>query len=154
MTDDSAKWHIAQYNVARLRYPTDDPRTADFMNALDAINDLGDRSPGFAWRFHDDSGNSTALRVRDDPMMIVNLTVWETIDQLFQFAYHSEHVEYFRRRREWFEAMDTPYLVLWWVTAGHRPSIAESDERLDHLIAHGPTPHAFTFKQRFGPPVH
>ena len=92
------------------------------------------------------------MRVRNDPAIIINYTIWESVESLFEYAYHSDHVEVFRRRREWFENMPEAYLVLWWVPAGYIPSIAEADERLDYLRAHGPTPHAFTFKQRFPPP--
>lgn len=145
--------HLAQYNIARLLAPLDDPRLADFVANLDRINALGERSPGFVWRHQDADGTSTGTRVRDDDAIIINFTVWESVDVLFEYAYHSAHVEIFRRRREWFEEMADLYLVLWWVPAGHIPSVAEADERLDHLRAHGPTAHAFTFKQRFPPPA-
>jgi hypothetical protein len=142
------RWHIAQYNVAWLAAPLDDPRMAGFVGDLDRVNGLGDATPGFVWRLKADDGNSTTIRVRDDPTIVVNFTVWETIEQLYDFAYRGEHLKVFQRRREWFRHPPHPYLVLWWVPAGHIPSIEEADERLDHLIAHGPTPYAFTFKQR------
>jgi hypothetical protein len=85
-------------------------------------------------------------------LIIINLTVWESIEQLFEFAYRSDHVEFYRRRRDWFDAPSEAHLVLWWVPARHIPTIEESEQRLDYLRAQGPTPHAFTFKQRFGPP--
>ncbi|MEX2245235.1 MAG: DUF3291 domain-containing protein [Dehalococcoidia bacterium] len=144
-------WRIAQYNIARLIAPLDDPRIADFVANLERINGLGDRTPGFVWRLVSADGNSTSVRVRNDPLILVNFTIWETIDQLFAFAYHSDHVEFYRRRREWFEHLQYPYLVLWWVPVGHIASVEDAEERLDHLIAHGPTPYAFTFKQRFMP---
>jgi hypothetical protein len=149
---DVPRHHIAQYNIAKLRRPLDDPANQDFVGNLARINGLGDRTPGFVWRHQTDSGDSTAVRVRDDPMIIINFTVWDSIEALFEYAYHSEHADFFRRRREWFEAPDAPYLVLWWVAAGHVPSVAEAEERLDYLRAHGPTAHAFTFKQRFPSP--
>jgi Domain of unknown function (DUF3291) len=150
--DASRKFHLAQYNIARLVAPLDDPRIADFVANLDNINTLGERTPGFVWRHQTAEGNSTGIRVRDDPLIIINLTVWESAESLYEFAYHSGHLEFFRRRREWFEAPSEPYLVLWWIPAGHIPSVEESDERLDYLRAHGPSPEAFTFKQRFPPP--
>jgi Domain of unknown function (DUF3291) len=147
----TAAFHLAQYNIARLVAPLDVPRISDFVANLDRINGLGDRTPGFVWRHQTEEGNSTSIRVRDDPLIIINLTVWETIESLFEFAYRSGHAEFYRRRREWFEAPSEAHLVLWWVPAGHVPSVDESEERLDYLRAHGSTPRAFTFKRRFGP---
>ncbi|HYM15855.1 MAG TPA: DUF3291 domain-containing protein [Dehalococcoidia bacterium] len=146
-------WHVAQYNIARLVAPLDDPRIADFVAALDRVNALGDTSAGFVWRLQTEDGTSTSVRVRGDDRILVNFTAWESVEALFQFTYHSGHAEIFRRRREWFEQPAEAYLVLWWVPAGHIPSVAEADERLDHLRAHGPTERAFTFKQRFGAPI-
>jgi Domain of unknown function (DUF3291) len=145
-------YHLAQYNIARLVAPLDSPQLADFMAALDPLNGLADRSPGFVWRHQTEEGNSTSIRVRDDPMIIINFSVWESVEALFEYAYHSDHVHIFRRRREFFHEFGSPYLVLWWVTAGHEPSVEEAEERLDYLRAHGPTPRAFTFKQRFPAP--
>lgn len=148
----TTKWHLAQYNIARLVAPLDDPRLADFVSALDRINTLGDRSPGFVWRHQDADGTSTGTRVPGDDAIIINFTLWESVESLFEYAYHSAHVEVFRRRRDWFEEMRESYLVLWWVPGGHTPSVEEADERLDYLRANGPTAHAFTFKQRFPAP--
>jgi hypothetical protein len=147
------RYHLAQYNIARLVAELDDPRLAGFVDALDRINQLGDGSPGFVWRHKNDDGNSTATRVYpDDPLVVINFTVWESIEALFEYTYHSDHVEVFRRRREWFDEHEGAYLVMWWIPAGHIPSVEEAIERLEHLQAHGPSPHAFTFKQRFPPP--
>mgnify|MGYP001610704260 FL=1 len=153
MTDDhQPTHHLAQYNIARLLAPLDDPRLAGFVADLDRINTLGDHSPGFVWRHQAADGNSTSVRVRGDDRIVINFTVWESVDALFEYAYHSAHVDLFRRRREWFEEPTAPYLVLWWVPAGCVPTVEEADERLDFLRAHGPTAHAFTFKQRFPAP--
>lgn len=147
------KYHIAEYNIARLVAPLDDLRLADFVANLERINRLGDVSPGFVWRHQNENGNSTGTRVRGDPLIIINFTVWETIEALFRYAYHSDHVEMYRRRREWFEPHAEAPLVLWWIPAGHIPTVGEGEERLDYLRAHGPTPYAFTFKQRFPAPA-
>lgn len=148
-----AAWRLAQYNVARLVAPLDDPRMADFVANLDRLNQLGDRSPGFVWRLHDDSGNSTAVRVGDDPMVVVNFTVWESVEALFDYAYHSGHAAIYRRRREFFDDHDgQAYLAMWWVPAGHIPTLEEAEGRLAHIRAHGPTAYAFTFKRRFPAP--
>jgi hypothetical protein len=148
----SARFHVAQYNLARLLAPLDDPSIADFVAALDRINTLGDRTPGFVWRHQTEEGNSTSVRVRGDPLILINFTVWESIESLFEFTYRSDHADLYRRRREWFEPPSEAHLVLWWIPAGHTPTVAEGEDRLDHLRAHGPTAHAFTFKNRFPAP--
>jgi hypothetical protein len=144
---------LAQYNIATLKAPLTDPLLADFVADLDRINTLGDRTPGFVWRHQGDDGTSTSVRVRGDDRSIINLTVWDSIDALFDYAYHSDHADVFRRRREWFEHSPEPQLELWWINDGHEPPVEEADARLDHLRAHGPTAHAFTFKQRFPAPA-
>jgi hypothetical protein len=140
---------IAQLNVARAVAPLDDPRLADFMARLDEVNALAERSPGFVWRLQGADGNATDLRVGDDPLLIVNLTVWESIDDLFAFTYRSEHRTVFARRYDWFERLPGPSTVLWWLPAGEIPALDEAFRRLDLLTANGPTAEAFTFKQRF-----
>lgn len=145
------KYILAQLNIGRMLAPTDDPLVADFMNNLERINALAEQSPGFVWRYQDETGNATDTRPYDDPSILINFSVWESREALFNFTYQSEHVEFFRRRREWFEKMEQAYLVLWWIPEGHLPTIEEAKERLAHLQAHGATPYAFTFKQYFEP---
>ncbi len=145
-------WHLAQLNIARAIAPLDSPPLADFVAALDRINALAEASPGFGWRLVGDGGNATDVRVGDDPDVIVNMSVWASVEALFEFTYRSGHIEVMRRRREWFEASSGPYMVLWWIPAGHVPTVDEAMARLAHLRAHGPTAHAFTFKQRFAAP--
>jgi hypothetical protein len=144
-------YHVAQVNIGTVKAPTDSPLLADFMAALDPINALADASPGFVWRLQTEDGNATAIRPYEDDRLMINMSVWESIDELAQFVYRSGHVEVMRRRREWFEHMRI-YMALWWVPAGHLPTPLEARERLDHLAAHGSTPFAFTFKARFPPP--
>jgi hypothetical protein len=146
-------YHVAQYNIARLILPLDDQRIADFVAALDPINRLGDASPGFVWRHQTADGNSTSVRVRGDPLILINFSVWESIEAMFEYTYRSAHAGIFRRRREFFEASELPQLVLWWIPAGHEPSVEEAEERLDYLRQHGPSPYAFGFKSRFAPPA-
>ena len=74
--------HLAQLNVGHIRFPTDDPRMAEFMGALDAVNALAERSPGFVWRLKDDSNNATNILVTKDPTFLVNMSVWETPEHL------------------------------------------------------------------------
>jgi len=146
-----AQWHLAQLNVARLRHPIDAPETSEFVANLDPINALAEASPGFVWRLQDDSGNATSIHPTPDPLFIVNLSVWESIATLEDFVRRSAHAAFLRRRREWFERSTDAYLVLWWIPAGHEPSVDEAMSRLEHLRAHGPTANAFTFRHRFDP---
>ena len=145
-------WHLAQANIARAVAPMDDAAMADFMAQLDTINALAERSPGFVWRLKSDSGNATDIPVTDDPLEILNMSVWETADLLFDYVYRTAHTPVMARRREWFEKPARPHMVLWWVAAGHRPSVSEALEKLDLLAKHGLTPDAFTFKHRFPVP--
>ncbi len=145
-------WHLAQANIARAVAPMDDPAMADFMAQLDTINALADRSPGFVWRLQSGSGNATDIAVTDDPLVILNMSVWESADALFDYVYRTAHTPVMARRREWFEKPSKPHLVLWWVRAGHRPSVEEALDRLEMLADRGPTPDAFTFKRRFPAP--
>jgi heme-degrading monooxygenase HmoA len=145
-------WHIAQMNVATALYPLEDPRIADFIAALDEVNALAEHSPGFVWRLKSEQGNATDIKVTDDPKMIVNLTVWASVQTLFDFVYKSSHRLVMARRREWFERPVRAYQVMWWIAAGSVPSVEDGLARLAHLDAEGPGPHAFTFKQKFPPP--
>lgn len=142
-------YHLAQVNIARMRGAIDSPIMADFVAQLDAINAVADTTPGFVWRLQGADGNATALRVFDDPMLIINMSVWESIEALFEYTYRSDHIDVYRRRGEWFERMDTPHMALWWLPAGHIPTPQEAKDRLALLERDGATPLAFTFKRRF-----
>lgn len=146
-------WHIAQVNVGRLRAPIDAPETAEFVALLDPINALADAAPGFVWRLQDDAGNATSVRIDDDPLMIVNMSVWESIDALATFVLRSRHNDVLRRRREWFERMEEAYVALWWVPIGTVPTVADAAQRIEHLRTHGPSEFAFTVRKRFDPPA-
>ena len=145
-------WHLAQANIGRAVAPMDHPALAEFMALLDPINALAEETPGFVWRLKSDSGNATDIPVNGDPRVILNMSVWESADALFDFVYRSRHAPLLARRREWFEKPDRLHMVLWWVEAGHRPTVAEALARLDLLAELGPTPDAFAFKQRFPAP--
>ena len=139
-----ATQHIAQLNIGRFRYETDDPRMADFMNNLARINAIAERSPGFVWRYTDASGNATDTRpYASDPHMAINLSVWESIEALEKFVWQTVHTRFYARKHEWFEKLDGAYFVLWHVPDGHRPSVEEAIDRLDYLKQHGPSEHAF-----------
>ncbi len=145
-------WHLAQANIGRAVAPMDDPAMAEFMANLDPINALSDRTPGFVWRLQSGSGNATDIAVTDDPLVILNMSVWDSVEALFDYVYRTAHTPVMARRREWFEKPTRPHLVLWWIEAGHTPSVEEALQRLDMLAERGPTPEAFTFKQRFPAP--
>jgi hypothetical protein len=135
--------HLAQLNIGRFRYPTDDPRMSDFMNNLDLINALAERSQGFVWRLKDGGGNATSFRPFPDPQMAVNLSVWESVEALERYVYQSVHKRFYGRREEWFDKMATPHFVMWWIPAGHVPTLDEAKERLEYLATHGPSDRAF-----------
>lgn len=126
----------------------DGPVIAGFKAALEPINALADEAPGFVWRLQTEDGDATAIRPYEDERMMVNMSVWESIEALRAFVYTSGHTSVMRNRKRWFEKLET-YLVLWWVPAGHQPTIEEAKERLEHLKRRGPTPHAFTFRASF-----
>ena len=143
--------HIAQLNIARFKAPMDDPAMAGFVEQLDPVNALADAAPGFVWRLQTEEGNATSIHAFEDDLMLVNMSVWESVEALAGFVYRSMHVAVMRRRREWAERMRDAYVVLWWIPAGHTPTVEEAKSRLEHLREHGPTPSAFTFKRRFSP---
>jgi len=145
-------WHIAQLNVGRAVAPTNSPALAEFMAALPRINALADAAPGFVWRLQTAAGNATEIKVSADPQFIINMSVWQSVEALFDYVYRSMHASFMVRRREWFEKPVEAYHVLWWVPAGHIPSTAEAMARLDHVRRHGPSAHAFTFKERYPAP--
>jgi hypothetical protein len=148
----AAGWHIAQVNVALLREPLDSPALAEFVANLAPVNALADTAPGFVWRLEDESGDATSIRAFDDELLIINMSVWESIEALWGFVYGGRHLEVMRCRRRWMTRIAESHLALWWLPAGRPPSIEEAVERLEHLRRHGPTPRAFTFKRRFAAP--
>ena len=145
-------FHLAQMNVGRILGPIDSAIMAEFVARLDEINAVADGSPGLVWRLQTEDGDATAIRPFDDDQIIITMSVWESPAALHAYVYQSAHAEVMRRRREWFSRMTDAFIVLWWVPAGHRPTVAEGVARLERLRADGPTAHAFTFRQQFPPP--
>jgi hypothetical protein len=141
--------HLAQFNIARIRYPLGDPRMAEFVDNVARVNGLADNIPGFVWRLQDESGNAMNMRVYDDPTILPNLTVWENVQALERFVWQTLHQRFYARREEWFVPLKAT-LVLWWIPTGHRPDMAEGVARLDHLIAHGPSDYAFGWREIAG----
>jgi hypothetical protein len=135
--------HIAQLNIGRFRYPTDDPRMAPFMANLDRMNALAERSEGFVWRLKDESNNATAIRPANDPTMAVNLSVWESVEALERFVWATAHKQFYNRKGDWFEKLSTPHFVMWPIPAGRVPGLAEAMQRLEHLRSRGDSDFAF-----------
>ena len=144
-------YHLAQLNIGRLVAPVDSLLLADFMALLDPVNATADASPGFVWRLQTDEGNATSLHIYGDDELIVNMSVWESKDALWNYVYSGDHLAAMRRRREWFKRIEQ-FMCLWWVPAGHLPDIPEAEERLTQLRDEGPGPASFTFKRDFPPP--
>ena len=146
------RYHIAQVNIGRVRGPLDGPQMAGFMSRLDDLNAVADHSPGFVWRLQTNEGNATYFRpYPEDDRILLNMSVWESIETLRHYVYHTAHAELLKHRHEWFEKFAGTYAALWWVPAGHIPGIDEAKKRIAHLDTHGPTQFAFTFKTAFPP---
>ena len=149
---------LAQVNFGRLLAPLDSPRLADFAAALEPVNALADAAPGFVWRLQTEDGNATAVGGFEEDAtevgggILINMSVWESIEALGAYVYDDAHVGVLRRRREWFSQMKDAYMALWWIPRGHVPTVGEAEDRIKYLRAHGPTPHAFTFRQHFPAP--
>lgn len=141
---------LAQINLGTMVAPVDDPRVAAFMDALDEINAIADRSPRFVWRLQEDNGNATSIHLFDDPLALVNMSVWESLDELRDYVYRSAHVEFFRRRAEWFRP-EGKRVALWWVPAGSVPDVRDGVRRVEFLERHGPSSYAFGFSRPMPP---
>ncbi|WP_299531790.1 DUF3291 domain-containing protein [uncultured Streptomyces sp.] len=148
-------FHLAQVNVGRLLAPLDSPLVADFVAQLPEINALADAAPGFVWRMVDGGGaDSTGLRPeRDDDLMLINCSVWESVEALRDYTYRSEHLKVLARRREWFERLADYHHALWWVPAGHLPTVEEAMDRVALIRQVGEGPEAFTFRAPHPPPA-
>jgi len=145
--------HLAQVNIALPVEPLTSPRLANFVNALEEINALADAAPGFLWRMQTEDGDATAVRAFDDDRLIVNMSLWTSLDALADYVYRGGHVEIMRRRREWFSPMREAYQALWWLPAGELPTVHDAELRVAHLREHGPSEYAFTFRAPFPAPA-
>jgi hypothetical protein len=138
-------------NLAHLRFPIDSPRVREFVAAVERINRLAERSPGFVWRYGRGEGHLSGADETGDPRMIFNLSVWHSYEHLHDYVYRSAHAAFLRRRSEWFDRVPAPATALWWVPAGHEPTPAEALAHLRLVRTYGPTPQAFTVRCRFTP---
>jgi hypothetical protein len=152
------RYHVAQVNIARLLAPLDAPELADFVAALEPVNASADLAPGFVWRLQTEDGNATGIRAfewdtGDSAGVIVNMSVWRSIDALGDWVYGDLHRAVLRRRRDWFHQVSDATVALWWVPEGRIPTVADAEARVRSLRRHGPTPFAFTFRRAYGPTV-
>lgn len=147
-----SQFHLAEINIGRFRAPVDDPMIADFVANLERINALADNSPGFIWRLTGEGDDATDIKPdASDPLMAVNMSVWESPQALGAFVYRSDHIGIMRRRAEWFEKLEL-FIALWWVPAGHEPTVEEGMGKIETLRRLGPTAEAFTFRNPFPAP--
>jgi Domain of unknown function (DUF3291) len=147
-------YHLAQINIGRLIAPIDDPKISEFVAQLEPINALADRAPGFVWRLQSASGNATDIIYNpEEPSILLNMSVWESLQALRDYIYKSDHARVLRDRAKWFEKLDKPIYCLWWIPAGHIPTVVEGRERLEHYQQHGATPYSFWFSQHFPQPA-
>jgi hypothetical protein len=146
-------FHISQVNVAQAKADMGSEVMQGFVSRLDEINALADSADGFIWRLKEDSGSATAIRVFDDPLLLINMSVWANLESLKNYVYKSLHVELIKDRDAWFNKMGESHQALWWIPAGHFPSIEEAQKQLEYIRKHGPSAQAFTFAKPFPRPV-
>jgi hypothetical protein len=147
------KYHLAQINIAYAKEDNDSAVMAGFIKRLDEINALADKAPGFVWRLQGEEGNAVSLQVFEDPLLLVNMSVWEDMESLKHYVYRSSHVELIRDRDAWFNKMRKMHQALWWVPAGQIPSVAEGKEKLALIQQQGVSAAAFTFARPFAYPL-
>ena len=143
-------FNIAQVNIAKRLAAMDDPIMQDFINNLDRINTIADGSEGFIWRLQDEDKDE-AVTVFQDDSLIINMSVWKSLESLFNYTYNSGHIEVFKRKKEWFSKMKMMHMAFWYVPQGYEPTFEDAKDRLDYLNTHGDTPYAFSFKSKFTP---
>lgn len=148
----SQPYHLAQVNIARARAPLDHPLMRDFVDQLAPVNALAEASRGFVWRLQDEAGDATGVQAFDDPRIIVNLSLWESLEALRDYVYGGEHLAVLRRRRDWMEKLPGPTLALWWLPAGQLPSLAQARAALRSLAERGPSAEAFSIARPFPAP--
>jgi hypothetical protein len=143
-----SQYKLAQVNIAKRLAPMDDPIMQDFVNNLDRINALADNHDGFVWRLKDEDKDLAEAVFKDDTL-IINMSVWDTIESLFDYTYKSDHVEIFKRKKEWFSKMKMMHMAFWYIPEGYEPTFQDAKDRLDYIDKHGDTPYAFGFKKKF-----
>ena len=141
---------LAQLNIAKAKYPLDDPRMKEFTDNLEPINAIAEATEGFVWRLVGENDNATDVQAFSDPNIIVNMSVWSSMDALKDFMFKTHHRDYLRRKKEWFSEIENASYVLWWIEDGTIPNVDDGIVRLEHLRSYGDSPYAFSFKAPFG----
>ncbi len=148
-----SKYQLAEINVAKMiGVDIEDPIMKEFVDNLDRVNELAESSPGFVWRLKGDGNNATDLNPYHDVQIIVNISVWNSIENLENYVFRTFHSDFLKRRKEWFKSFGKAYTAMWWIPEGAYPSVQEAVDRLDYLQKHGPTERAFSFRKKFPPP--
>lgn len=143
---------IAEINIARMKgVNIQDPVMLEFVENLNKVNAIAEGSEGFVWRLKDENNNATAFNPYQDEQVIINISVWENIEALERFMYQTLHVEFLKRRKEWFQTFGKVYTAMWWIPAGQFPTVQEATEKLAHLQTHGPSPEVFDFRNKHLP---
>ena len=130
-----------------------DPIMQEFVDNLDKVNAVAESSNGFVWRLKDENNNATSLNPYNDEQVIINISVWETIETLENFMYKTFHTEFLKRRKEWFQSFGKAYTAMWWIEEGKYPSMQEAVDKLDYLQKNGASAVVFDFKHKFPQPV-
>lgn len=147
-------FHLAEINIAKMKgVNINDPMMKEFVDNLNVVNQIAERSKGFIWRLKDENNNATSLNPYDDEQIIINVSVWESIETLEEFMYKTFHAEFLKRRKEWFTTYGTAHTAMWWIPAGHIPTLEEAVEKLDHLQKNGASIHSFDFRNKFAAPT-
>jgi hypothetical protein len=146
-------YHLAQVNVAKALAPLDDPLMQGFVEQLEHINALAERSPGFVWRLKDETGDATAIQLFDDPQIVVNMSVWQSLEALKAYVYQGDHLAVLRSKKHWFGKLAFPHLALWWIPAGQTPTLEDARQALQHMDEQGPSVRAFNFARPFPAPI-
>ena len=137
---------LAHINIGMLKAPIDDPMITDFAKNLDKINAIAEAAPGFIWRLKDENNNATSFNPYNNELIVVNISVWVNLKALKDYAYHTDHMAFFKRRHEWFKPMDQAHMCLWWTELEAMPDAEEGKRRLDYYWDNGPTQFAFDFR--------
>ncbi len=145
------EFHLAQLNVALAKGDSESEMMRGFYDNVERVNTLAEASKGFVWRYRDEPGDDPGLHVFDTPQLLVNLSVWESLESLKHFMFQTMHLQFMKQKKEWFQPLDKPNYVLWYIAQGHIPDLFEAKERLIHLQRHAETPFAFSFKSPFLP---
>ncbi len=139
--------HLAEFNFGTLRHGWDDPRTKGFVDGLDLVNGIAEKAPGFIWRLTDedmgDAQSDTGGVFGDNPRVAATLSVWKDVESLETFVWKTVHRQFYARKAEWYDAKGNGNFVMWWVAAGHRPSMVEAMDRWRHYAAQGDSDEAF-----------